>query len=93
MLRRMKMSVKHWRQKLRHLKSNNKPCKKPSVAPNKRSKHCKPVHIAELTAELEVANEQFATMSGRLGAEIKAGPVADETAFNDLLARLDAESL
>ena len=30
-------------------------------------------------------------MSGRLGAEIAAGPVADETAFNDLLARLDAD--
>ena len=46
---------------------------------------------AELTAELTAANEQFASMSGRLGAEIAAGPVADETAFNDLLARLDAD--
>lgn len=46
---------------------------------------------AELTAELTAANDQFALMSGRLGAEIVAGPVADETAFNDLLARLDAD--
>ena len=49
------------------------------------------VRQAELTAELTAANEQFASMSGRLGAEIAAGPVADETAFNDLLARLDAD--
>ncbi|WP_447409324.1 AAA family ATPase [Weissella confusa] len=46
---------------------------------------------AELAAELTAANEQLATMSGRLGAEIAAGPVADEAAFKDLLARLDAD--
>ena len=46
---------------------------------------------AELTAELTAANEQLATISGHLGAEITAGPVADEAAFNDLLARLDAD--